>query len=99
MEHQDTLATELLHEVKNNARRWFIAFCVMVGLEIATITGFMWYISLPVEEYTIDQEADNNGLNVIGNGDIYNGTTEGNLPQESGEKQERQFKKKKMSHL
>ena len=43
------LATELLHEIKASARRWFIAFCIMVALEIGTIIGFMWYISLPQE--------------------------------------------------
>ena len=63
--NQETLATELLHELKMNAKRWFIAFCVMVGLEVATIIGFMWYISLPIEESTttITQDAsdiDNN---------------------------------------
>ena len=63
--NQETLATELLHELKMNAKRWFIAFCIMVGLEVATIIGFMWYISLPVEESTttITQDAsdiDNN---------------------------------------
>lgn len=45
-------ATELLKEVKTNAKRWFIAFCVMVAVEIATIIGFLWYITLPVEEVT-----------------------------------------------
>ena len=54
-----TLATELLHELKASAKRWFIAFCVMVALEVATIAGFLWYISLPVEEsYTVTQDAD-----------------------------------------
>lgn len=59
MDHE-TLATELLHEIKAASRRWFIAFCVMVGVEVATIGGFLWYISLPVEEYTEEytQEAE-----------------------------------------
>lgn len=48
----ETLATELLHEIKASSKRWFIAFCVMCVLEISTIVGFLWYISLPVEEYT-----------------------------------------------
>ena len=51
-----TLATELLHEIKASARRWFIAFCIMVGLEIATVAGFLWYISLPIEEETTTYE-------------------------------------------
>lgn len=59
----DTLATELLREIKASARRWFVAFCIMVGLEIATIIGFMWYISLPVEDTTITQETNDEGGN------------------------------------
>ena len=52
-----TLATELLHELKASAKRWFIAFCIMVALEVATIVGFLWYISLPVEEYTVTEQS------------------------------------------
>lgn len=69
-----TLATELLHELKATSKRWFIAFCIMVVLEVATIAGFMWYISLPVDELTIEN-ADGNA-NYIGNdlnGDLNNG--------------------------
>ena len=75
MEEHTTLATELLHELKLSAKRWFIAFCVMVVLEIATIAGFMWYISLPVEEYSVDQVTERGGDNLNIGGD-YNGTTE-----------------------
>jgi hypothetical protein len=46
----DTLASELLKELKMSARRWFIAFCVMVALEVGTIIGFVWYMTLPTEE-------------------------------------------------
>lgn len=69
-----SLASELLKEVKKTSRRWFIAFVVMVILEVATICGFLWYISLPVEttETTIEQEADGENNKVIG-GD-YNGS-------------------------
>ena len=45
-----SLATELLHEVKASAKRWFIAFIIMVVVEVLTIAGFLWYISLPTEE-------------------------------------------------
>ena len=56
----ETLASELLKEVKASAKRWFIAFCIMIGLELATIVGFMWYISLPIEEtsYTVQEMED-----------------------------------------
>lgn len=52
----ESLALELLHEVKASAKRWFIAFCVMVGVEIATIIGFLWYISLPIEEVSVYEQ-------------------------------------------
>lgn len=74
---QMTLATEMLHELKASSKRWFTAFCVMVGLEIATIAGFLWYVSLPVDEVTV--ESDGGNANYIGNdleGDLING--EGN---------------------
>lgn len=74
---KETLATELLRELKISAKRWFIAFCIMVVLEIATIAGFMWYLSLPVEESVVTVESDDNGnANYVGNdvtGAIYNG--------------------------
>lgn len=74
MEEKSTLASELLHELKMSAKRWFIAFCVMVILEVITIVGFVWYISLPIEEYTIDQVTERGGDNLNIGGD-YNGTT------------------------
>jgi len=83
MENQ-SLATELLHEIKQNARRWFIAFCVMVVLEIATIIGFMWYITLPVEEYTYEQTMDdienNSDVRQVIGGDYGNSESKSNLP-------------------
>jgi cell division septal protein FtsQ len=72
----ETLATELLHEVKASAKRWFIAFMVVLVLWFATIGGFVWYLSLPVEEVVIEQDSDNNGSNQVIGGD-YNGTPEG----------------------
>lgn len=39
------LATELLHEVKMSARRWFIAFIIMTVVVILTIGIFIDYIS------------------------------------------------------
>ena len=76
----EKLATELLHEIKASAKRWFIAFCIMVFLELATICGFMWYISLPAEEVTTI-ENDEGNANYIGgnvNGVLNNGKGEDN---------------------
>lgn len=79
-----SLATELLHELKASAKRWFIAFCVMVVLELATIGSFLWYISLPVEEWVSVENEDGNA-NFIGNdlnGVLNNGKSE-SVPEES----------------
>lgn len=84
----ETLATELLKELKANGKRWFRAFIIMVALEVATIIGFLWYISLPVEEYSmIEQESDNASRNFVIGGDNYGGETEGyDIQAESNEK-------------
>lgn len=54
-----TLATELLAEIKASARRWFIAFLVMLCIEIVTIASFIWYISLPIDEVAIENDDGN----------------------------------------
>ncbi len=69
-----TLATEILQELKASARRWFIAFLIMLGIEIATVAGFLWYLSLPVDETVTVENEDGNANYVGGNvsGDITN---------------------------
>ena len=72
----EKLATELLHEIKVSAKRWFIAFCIMFVLEVLTIAGFMWYITLPVDEMSTVVETDDGNANYVGgsvNGVINNG--------------------------
>ena len=76
-----TLASEILGELKASARRWFIAFLVMCGVEIATVAGFIWYISLPVDYEKVELENDGGNTNYIGNdlrGVINNGQNNSN---------------------
>ena len=78
MDNQEmNLATELMHELKAASKRWFIAFLIVLGLWFATIGGFIWYISLPVEETTAAEVYNEDGnANYIGNdlnGEITNG--------------------------
>lgn len=76
MNEEHSLAYELLVELKSTCRRWFIAFLVMVVLEVGTIAGFMLYISLPVEETKTQIENETGNANYIGNdlnGDLNNG--------------------------
>ena len=79
-----TLATEMLRELKSSNRRWFIAFLVVLTLWFATIGGFLWYVSLPVEETTVEQSADGDNNAFVGIGDMNGGVSEGNKTQESG---------------
>lgn len=44
MEERESLAMEMLRELKEQSKRWFVAFCVMVFSEIITIAGFIWYL-------------------------------------------------------
>ena len=73
MENQP-LATELIRELRASNRRWFIVALVELGVIIAIVVGFLWYISLPIEEISVEAEGGN--ANYIGNdleGDLYNG--------------------------
>lgn len=63
--NNETLATELLKEAKVNAKRWFIAFLVVLGLWFATIGGFIIYMSLPDE--VTEVYSDEGHANYIGN--------------------------------
>lgn len=38
------IAMEMLGELKEQSKRWFRAFLVMVGVEVLTISGFIWYL-------------------------------------------------------
>ena len=71
---KEPLATELLRELSNSAKRWFIAFIIMAIIEACTIGGFVWYLSLPIDEVVVESEDGN--ANYVGNdvtGAIYNG--------------------------
>ena len=65
MMEERNLATEMLHELKLNARRWFISFIIVLMLWFATIGVFIWYINQPIEEVetTTTQDADTEGNN------------------------------------
>ena len=62
----DNFATEMLKELKANAKRWFIAFIVALVLWFITIGLFVWYINQPIEEtietteYTQDANTGDN---------------------------------------
>ncbi len=49
------LAMEMLGELKEQSKRWFRAFLVMVAVEVLTIGGFIWYLNQYDFESTIEQ--------------------------------------------
>ncbi|MBQ2663122.1 MAG: hypothetical protein IJP94_06240 [Clostridia bacterium] len=76
-----TLASEMLAEIKRTSKRWFIVSVVELGLILAIIGGFLWYLNTPVAETTtttIDQQSDNTSTNQVIGGDIYGGKTDNN---------------------
>ena len=77
MENQ-TLATELLSELKASNRRWFIAFLIALTFWIATIGAFLWYISIPIDEISVEQSVDGDANALVGVGDLYGNETESN---------------------
>ena len=85
VEDKDNLATELLHELKASAKRWFVAFIVVLCLWFATIGAFLWYISLPVEVESVEQQSDNNSSNYVVGGDYNGGISESDTGEESNE--------------
>lgn len=62
---KETLATEMLRELKINSKRWFIIAIVELVIIIATTGIFVWYINQPIEEIetTTTQDADTEGDN------------------------------------
>lgn len=70
---EQPLATELMHELKANCKRWFIAFIVVTLLWFTTIIGGLIYLALPISEISIENEDGN--ANYVGGdlgGDLLN---------------------------
>lgn len=70
---EETLATEMLKEIKATSKRWFIAFIVTLCLWFATIIGFVIYEYYSLPEDTVTVENEDGNANYIGddmNGDF-----------------------------
>ena len=63
----ETLATELISMAKSNAKRWFMAFLVVLCLWFATIGGFLVYFYLPTDGAEAEIYSDNGNANYVGN--------------------------------
>ena len=78
------LATELLHEIKSQSKRWFILFLITIILLFASNALWLYAWCLPLEESTITEqttvESNNSGnANYLeGNSDIVNGESDEN---------------------
>lgn len=83
----ETLASEMLRELKASNFRWFVAFIVALSLWFATIGAFIFYLCLPVEEVTIEQDTDGNANYLIGIGD-YNAKSDDNVQEETSPQEE-----------
>lgn len=72
---ENSLASELLHEVKATSKRWFILFIICLIMLFATNLAWLYAWNLPDEETTTEITSDNgsNANYVDGVGDIING--------------------------
>ena len=61
----DNLATEMLKELKTNAKRWFIISIVELAIILSISGMFIYYINQPLETITYTQEADSQDNSVI----------------------------------
>lgn len=52
---ENSLASELLHEVKATSRRWFVLFLITLLLLFGTNMAWLYAWNLPVEETTVTQ--------------------------------------------
>ena len=75
MEHETMpLATELIKEIQISAKRWFIIAIVELLIILSMAGGFVWYLSLPIDEVVVENDEGN--ATYVGNdltGAIYNG--------------------------
>ena len=73
-ENQDSFAMELLKGYSAQAKRWFIACLVILSMWLATIGGFVWFISqYDYESYEITADGDSNANYIGEDGNIYKG--------------------------
>lgn len=73
----ETLASEMLSEIKATNKRLFVALIIVLALWFATIIGFFWYFSLPIEETSVEQAIEGEANTMVGIGDSYGEYTEG----------------------
>lgn len=72
-EDNQSLATELLHEVKATSKRWFILFIITLLMLFGTNMAWLYAWNLPAEETTISSDNNSNANYINGEGDITNG--------------------------
>ena len=62
---EETLATEMLKELKINAKRWFIIAIIELIIILSGATMFVLYLNTPTieDEISYTQDADTEGEN------------------------------------
>ena len=80
MEEKSSISNFSMEGILNHFSAIITKLVVVIALEaiiiFLTILGFLWYISLPVEEYSTELDNNSGNLNYIGNdfnGDLTNG--------------------------
>ena len=86
MEEKSSISNFSMEGILNHFSAIINKLIVVIVIEAViiflTIAGFLWYISLPIEEYTTELDNSDGTLNYIGNdlnGGVYNGESENDL--------------------
>ena len=90
MAENETLATEIIRELRKQNKRMFIVNIIELVIIVFIVVAFLWYVSLPIDEVIIENDEGN--ANYIGNnleGDLYNGE---DYPETSGVSYEKEEK-------
>lgn len=68
MPENESLATELLHLVKAQSKRWFISFIIVLSMLFVSNLVWLYFWCLPAEEVSteVEQQTDNGDNNFIG---------------------------------
>ena len=77
----DSLALELLHEIKKTSKRWFILFIITLILLFTSNIIWLYSWCLPTEQTSYDIQSDDNSnaiYNSSGELNIDGGTSESN---------------------
>lgn len=66
-EKPETLATEIIKEVRAHGRRWFIISIIELIIIALMAAFFYWYSTTPISEDSVEIQNENGNASYVGN--------------------------------